>query len=152
MPQTKTESIIFTAMTAWLMVYCMTLYNTVLASGSFTNGTFLLALRDMWVEFVLIFLCAYFISSRFAKRMAFKVVQPTDRPIAIILAIQIFAVICQVALASVLGVWHGDGFTVQFVPNYVAAYCRNFIMAMPLQLLLVGPVARWIFRKAFRRA
>ena len=31
MPKTRGESIIFTAITAWMMVYIMTLYNTVLA-------------------------------------------------------------------------------------------------------------------------
>lgn len=42
MPKTKLESVIFTAITAWIMVYIMTLYNTVLAMGSFTNTTFLI--------------------------------------------------------------------------------------------------------------
>ena len=151
MPKTKLESVIFTAVTAWIMVYGMTLYNLVLATGSFTNGTFLLALKEMWLEYVIIALCAYFISSPAAKRLAFRVVRPGDRPIAIILTIQVFTVVCQVALASILGVWHGAGFTVQFLPNYLIAYCRNFMLALPLQLLLVGPLARFIFRLLFRR-
>ena len=67
MPKTRFQSIIFTLITAWMMVYVMTLYNIVLASGNFENRTFLLALEGMWVEFAIIFLCAYFISSRMAK-------------------------------------------------------------------------------------
>lgn len=151
MPKTKFESVIFTAITAWLMVYIMTLYNTALVSGTFMNATFLTALKEMWLEFVIIFLCAYFISSHLAKHFAFRVVKPGDRPIFMILAIQIFTVISQVALASILGVWHGYGFTSQFVPNYLSVYCRNFIMALPVQLLLVGPIARALFRLMFRR-
>ena len=81
------ESIIFTAITAWMMVYLMTLYNTVLASGNFTNHTFLIALKGMWIEFIIIFLLAYFVSGRIAKYFAFRVVQPGDRPIFIIFAI-----------------------------------------------------------------
>ena len=151
MPKTKFESVIFTAVTAWLMVYIMTLYNTVLASGTFVNATFLTALKGMWLEFLIIFLCAYFISSHAARYFAFRVVKPSDRPIFIILAIQTFTVIFQVALASILGVWHGYGFTSQFVPNYLTVYCRNFIMALPVQLFLVGPIARALFRLMFRR-
>ncbi len=151
MPKTKFESVIFTAITAWLMVYIMTLYNTVLASGTFVNATFLTALKGMWLEFVIIFLCAYFISSHVARHFAFRVVKPSDRPIFIILAIQTFTVISQVALASILGVWHGYGFTSQFVPNYLMVYCRNFIMALPVQVFLVGPIARALFRLMFRR-
>lgn len=151
MPKTKLESIVFTAVTAWFMVYIMTLYNIVLATGSFTNATFLTALKSMWMEFVIIFLCAYFISSRVAKYFAFRIVRPGDRQIMVIVTIQIFTVISQVALASILGVWHGYGFTAQFIPNYIATYCRNFVMALPVQLFLVGPAARALFRLLFRR-
>ena len=150
MPKTKLESVVFTAITAWLMVYGMTLYNLVLVAGSFTNASFLLALKEMWLEYVIIALCAYFISSPAAKKLAFRVVRPGDRPIAIILTIQVFTVVCQVALASILGVWHGWGFTAQFVPNYLLCYCRNFLMALPLQLLAAGPIARAVFRRLFR--
>lgn len=151
MPKTKFESIIFTAVTAWIMVYIMTLYNVVLASGNFTNVTFFIALKGMWIEFIIIFVCAYFISSHVAKYFAFRVVQPGDRPIAIIFAIQVFTVVSQVALASILGVYHGYGFTNQFIPNYLITYCRNFIMALPVQLFIAGPAARLIFRTVFRR-
>ena len=63
MPKTKPQSLFFTAVTAWMMVCGMTLYNFVLATGRFTNASFLLALKDMWFEFVVIFFCACFISS-----------------------------------------------------------------------------------------
>ena len=152
MPKTKFQTVVFTAVTAWLMVYIMTLYNVVLASGSFTNYTFWLALKGMWVEYILIALCAYFISGPIAKRLAFRVVQPGDRPIFIIFAIQIFTVVCQVALASILGVWHGYGFTAQFIPDYLTTYCRNFLMALPVQLFVAGPIARALFRLLFQPA
>ncbi len=151
MPKTKFESVIFTAVTAWIMVCIMTLYNTVLATDTFVNETFLIALKGMWLEFVIIFLCAYFISSPVAKHFAFCVVKPGDRPIAIILATQTFTVVSQVALASIMGVWHGYGFTSQFIPNYLATYCRNFIMALPVQLFIAGPITRKLFRLVFRR-
>lgn len=149
MPRTRGESIFFTAITAWMMVYVMTLYNTVLATGSFTNATFLIALKGMWIEYIIIALLAYFVSSHLAKMCAFRVVQPGDRPICIIFSIQIFTVIWQVAFASILGVYHGYGFTRNFIPDYLLTYCRNFIMAFPLQLIIVGPLARLIFRTLF---
>lgn len=149
MPKTRGESIFFTAITAWMMVYVMTLYNTVLAMGNFTNSTFLIALKRMWIEYIIIALLAYFVSGHLAKVCAFRIVQPGDRPIFIIFAIQTFTVIWQVAFASVLGVYHGYGFTSNFIPDYLTTYCRNFIMAFPLQLIIVGPLARLIFRTLF---
>ena len=151
MPETKKETVIFTAITAWIMVYIMTLYNNVWNTGVFTNGSFLNALTGMWVEFVIIFFCACFISSRVAKYFAFRIVRQTDRSIIIIFAIQIFTVVSQVALASILGVYHGYGFTDQFIPDYLITYCRNFVMALPVQLFIAGPAARNLFRLMFRR-
>lgn len=151
MPKTRGESIFFTAITAWMMVYCMTLYNTVLATGDFTNKSFLDALKNMWIEYIIIFLLAYFVSGHIAKYLAFRVVQPGDRPICIILCIQTFTVVMQVAFASIIGVYHGYGFTMNFIPDYIMTYCRNFIMALLLQLFIVGPLARLIFRTVFIR-
>ena len=105
----------------------------------------------MWIEYIIIFLCAYFISGRAARHFAFHIVQKGDRPIAIILAIQTFTVVFQVALASIIGLWHGYGFTSQFMPDYLTVYVRNFIMALPVQLFIAGPIARSLFRLAFRR-
>lgn len=107
MPKTRGESIFFTSITAWMMAYVMTLYNTVLATGTFTNLTFFIALKNMWIEYIIIGLLAYFVSGHLAKMCAFRVVQPGDRPIFIIFAIQTFTVIWQVAFASVISVFHG---------------------------------------------
>ena len=123
MPKTKFEAIVFTAITAWMIVYVMTLYNTVLATSSFTNSTFLIILKSMWIEFVIIFLCAYLI--------------------------QVFTVISQVALASILGVYHSYGFDTQFIPHYLITYCRSFMIALPVQLFIVGAMARYLFRVLF---
>ena len=140
MPKTKPQKLFFTAVTAWFMVYIMTIYNMVLANGAFTNSTFLLALQDMWIEYIIIFLCALFISSPIATKLAFN-----------IFTIQIFTVICQVTFASFIGVFHSYGFTSDFIPNYLSVYCLNFIMALPIQLIVAGPVSRFIFRKIFCR-
>ena len=149
MSKTKFQSVIFTAITAFIMVYFMTLYNTVLASKTFTNYTFLIALKGMWIEYIIIFLCAFFISSGIAKKLAFKVVDKDTKQIYVIFMIQIFTVVVQVALASIIGVYHGYGFTSNFIPDYLVTYCKNFVMAMPLQLFIAGPITRKLFRMIF---
>lgn len=49
------------------MVYIMTLYNTVLAMGSFTNASFLIALKGMWVEFVMAMPAQLFVAGPLAR-------------------------------------------------------------------------------------
>lgn len=39
MPKAKFESVIFTVVTAWIMVYIMTFYSTVLEISTFANAT-----------------------------------------------------------------------------------------------------------------
>ena len=63
--------------------------------------------------------------------------------------IQVFTVISQVALASILGVYHGYGFDSQFIPLYLITYCRNFMMALPVQLFIVGPMVRYLLEFYF---
>lgn len=151
MPKTKAESLFFTAVTAWLMVYVMTLYNHVLTSGTFSGQIMLNALKGMWIEYFIIFLLAYFVSGRLSKSFAFTFVKNVDNPIVIILVIQFFMVILQVAFASIIGVYHKHGFTMNIITDYLTTYGRNFILALPLQVILVGPAARYIFRIIFRR-
>ena len=63
--------------------------------------------------------------------------------------IQVFTVISQVALASILGVYHSYGFDTQFIPHYLITYCRSFMIALPVQLFIVGAMARYLFRVLF---
>lgn len=151
MPKTKFESFVFTAITAWTMVYIMTLYNKVLDHGTFENNTFLVALKAMWIEYIISFLCAFFISSRVSKYFAFRIMQPGDRPIFIIFAIQIFTIVSQVALMSIMGVVERYGINSQVIPNYISTYCTNFLLALPAQLFISGPIARMVFQQLFRR-
>ena len=147
MPRTRGESIFFTAITAWMMVYVMTVYNTVLATGSFTNTTFLIALKGMWIEYIIIGLLAYFVSGHLSKMCAFRVVQPGDRPIFIIFAIQTFTVIWQVAFASVIGVYHGHGFPtattlsgISFTTTLPAPITEFFPIVTPGTIIVPAPI------------
>ena len=96
------------------------------------------------------FFMRLFISARIAKKLAFRVVKPGNRPIAVIFAIQVFTVVIQVALAGLIGVYRGYGFTAQLLPNYITVYCKNFIMALPVQIFIAGPIARALFHLMFK--
>ena len=63
--------------------------------------------------------------------------------------IQVFTVVGQVALASILEIYHGYGFDSRFIPNYLMTYCCNFISALSVQLFIIGSSARYLFRVLF---
>lgn len=59
-------------------------------------------------------------------------------------------VLGMVTLMSVYGLvaqgqLHGD-----ILPKYLRAWGFNFIMALPLQLIIVGPISRYFLQKKFK--
>ena len=76
--------------------------------------------------------------------------KPTDRPIFIILCIQTFTVCTMVPLMSLLGTIESSGIASNLIFICLQTICIfNFIMAYPLQILVVGPFCRFIFRHLF---
>ena len=89
MPKTRFQSIIFTALMVFCIVYCMTVYNIALKFGGLNNLVFLLALKEMWLEYVVVFCLIYFVITNTAKKLAFRVIDPAkSQPIFLVLAIQ----------------------------------------------------------------
>ena len=73
----------------------------------------------------------------------------TDRPIFIILCIQTFTVCTMVPLMSLLGTIESSRITSNLIFIWLQTICLKFIMAYPLQILVVGPFCRLIFRHLF---
>ena len=96
MPKTKFQSIIFTALMVFCMVFCMTVYTISLNSGVFDFQTFSLAIREMWLEYIVVFCLIFFLITNTSKKLAFRIIQPNCLPpIFTILSIQCFTV-CQI--------------------------------------------------------
>ena len=88
MPKTKFQSVIFTALMAFCMVYCMTVYTITLNYGALSYQIFLMAIKEMWLEYIVVFCLIFFLITNTAKRLAFSIINPEcTQPIYIILAI-----------------------------------------------------------------
>lgn len=144
MPKTKIEGFIFTLINAVLMVYFMTVYNIAIAGNEgLVNNTFLLALKSFYKELLIAIPLAYFFASPFAKRQAMNLVDPKkDNKMLVILSIQTFTVLTMVSLMSIYILIVKDLLNINFICNYINLVCKNFIMAYPLQIFIVGPIAR----------
>ena len=153
MPKTKFESIIFTLINAVLMVYFMTVYNIAIASNEgLVNKTFLLALNSFYKELLIAIPLAYFFASPFAKKQAMKIVNPEkDNKMLVILSIQTFTVLTMVSLMSIYILIVKNLLNTNFICNYINLLCKNFIMAYPLQIFIVGPIARRTLSLIFQK-
>ncbi len=133
------------------MIFLMGVYNVAIHTGGLKYSTFLYAAHSFLSEWIIGFLLALFVAGKAAKYLAFKIAAPQDRAIFIILCIQAFTVCVMVPLMSMVGAIEQNGITAELPVIWIQTAVINFLMALPLQIFLVGPACRKIFRAIFRR-
>ncbi|HHD2753224.1 TPA: DUF2798 domain-containing protein [Clostridium perfringens] len=150
MGNTKFQKFIFTLMMCFGMVLCMTVYNMILNDG--LNSSLLSNLfKDFWFGFIVALFLDVFVVSKLAKPLAFKIVKPTENthPLKIVIAISTCMVIGMVLLMSLYGSIVVAGFNLEAIKIYPYCIARNFIVALPLNLLIISPLVRFSFGKVF---
>lgn len=149
MPKNKFQEFIFTLMTSGCMIFIMGVYNTALHMGGLGTEAVVRAAHSFPLEWLIGFLCAFFMAGRTAKYFAFKIILPQDRAIFKILCIQTFTVCVMVPLMSLLGVVESAGLTGGIVWLWLQTIVLNFIVAYPLQIFVAGPFCRFLLRCFF---
>ncbi|WP_160723043.1 DUF2798 domain-containing protein [Bacillus sp. USDA818B3_A] len=148
MPTTKKESIIFGTMMCFGMVVVMTVYNL------YINGLFgKLALGEIIIEgiigFIIALLLDLFIVGPAAKKVAFLLPFDKSKKVNVILSISFCMIVGMVLFMSLYGFTTAvltNGFPSESILlSYLTIVWKNFIFAFPLQLLIMGPVVRFLF-------
>lgn len=149
MPKTKFQSVVFTALMVFCMVYCMTVYTISLNAGALSGKVLALAIREMWLEYIVVFCLIFFFITENAKKLAFKVITPGSvPPIFTVLSIQCFTVLQIVPIITLFATFAHGGVSGWFCRwLQLAALC--FPAALCLQLFFVGPLVRRVFRSLF---
>ena len=150
MGQTKSQKFIFTLMMCFGMVLGMTVYNMLLNEG-FSDQSFNHLLKDFWLGFIVALILDVFVVGKLAKPIAFKIVKPNKdtKPIKVILTISSCMVVGMVLCMSMYGAIIAKGFTIEALKLYPICIGLNFIVALPLNLLIVSPLVRFLFGRLF---
>lgn len=74
---------------ATIMVFGMVVYNVALNTGGVSKDTFLFALRELPIMVPIAFVLEFFVVGKIARKLAFTVMRPDDRPQFITYAISI---------------------------------------------------------------
>lgn len=153
MPQNKRESLIYTIIMCFLMVLWMSMYNITLYAGQFSFQV----VKDAWLGLPLAYIVAicldWFLVSGLAKGFAFRfLVKPDSSTLRKVISISSCMVIPMVIFMSLYGglevcVRSGEWNSLPII--WLSNIPKNFIMALPFQLLVAGPIVRTVFRKAF---
>ena len=147
MPKNKFQDVIFTIIMALIMVYGMVVYNVALNTGGVTGQTFFLALHELPIMVPVAFVLEFFIVGKIARRLAFSVMKPTDRPQFITYAISICICCIMCPTMSLIATFL---FKTPSFGTWVQTFAFNFPMAICWQMFYCGPLVRLIFRLIFR--
>lgn len=153
MPQNKRESLIYTVLMCFCMVLWMSMYNVTLHMGGFSMEV----LKEGWLGFPIAYVfamcCDWFLVSGLAKKFAFTyLVKPEDSVLKKVICISCSMVVPMVIIMSMYGAVEGcvrSGAWSQLLMIWMTNIPKNFIMALPFQLIVAGPLVRFIFRSAF---
>nr|WP_321291719.1 DUF2798 domain-containing protein [uncultured Trichococcus sp.] len=153
MPQNRRESLIYTVLMCFFMIFWMSIYNVSREMGTLSLESVKVAWMGMPIAYAIGFICDWFIVSKIAKKIAFNyLLTPNSSQIRKVSTISCCMVIPMAILMSMFGAvelllrsgeW--NNFLVIWLGNIIA----NLILALPLQLIVAGPIIRIIFRIVF---
>lgn len=149
-PENKKEAFYFGIMMCFGMVVIMTFYNFAI-NGLIGKMTFMEGLISFVSGFVVALILDFLIVGPLAKKIAFML--PFDKTNKVYVVIMIST--CMViGMASCMSFY---GFMVSYFNNsltgdslitsYLSIFIKNFVVAYPLQLIIMGPIVRGIFVK-----
>lgn len=152
MPKTKFQSVVFTAIMVFCMVFCMTAYTIALKFGGLSYQVFGLAIKEMWIEYIVVYLLIFFVITKTAQKLAFRIFTPgVDKPIFLILAIQCFTVCLIVPTITLFATLLHNGLTGEWLVQWLQLVFLCFPVALCLQVFFIGPLVRFIFRMLFKK-
>lgn len=149
MPRNWKEEVVFTAIMAGLMVLVMVGYNVALAQG-FTKGFILDVLAEYPGGLFVAVLLDLLIVGPLAKKLAFKYIindYMKKNVVLIGITISVMMVLGMVSCMSLFGIIMAHNMGGNVLATYGHTWLFNLIMALPLQLLIVGPIARTVLSK-----
>ncbi|AMR02717.1 MULTISPECIES: DUF2798 domain-containing protein [Bacillus] len=150
MPTTRKENLQFGMMMCLGMVIVMTFYNLLMNEAGGPIYIKEIAL-ELLIGFIIALLIEICIVGPCAKKIVFMLPFDKSKKINIIVAMATTMVIGMVFFMSFFGMTmmhlHGGLQGDSFVSIYVSIFIKNFIMAYPLQLIIMGPLVRFLFAK-----
>lgn len=156
LPSNFCESMVFTLLMSMFMASIMFLYNHAIHSGGLTWETFKAFNYQFFIFWGIAYVLALFVAHPLAEKITFKVVNPKkDSKIIISLVMSTMMVGLMVSFMSIVGVVinaiNFNSFSVEIILEYFSSVFKGFIFALPLNILIVGPLVREIFSFIYKK-
>lgn len=135
------------------MVVVMTFYNLLL-NGLIGKIPIKGILIQLMLGFIIAFLLELFIVGPVVYKIAFSLPYDKSKQIFVILSMSLFMVVGMVLFMSLYGLgtayFYNSLGEEEILKSYFSIVFNNFIFAFPLQLIIMGPLVRYLFAKIFK--
>lgn len=148
MGKNKKESLIFVLMIAATMVFIMSCYNILIMDGP-SWGVLTHAVMGFIPAYLFALIGDLFIVGKIVKKIIPNFVKPTDSMKKRGLFMCFFTGTGMVIWMSFFGAVVNVGFGPDLLLAYGMGILKNYIFAIPLNLLIVSPLIRMLFFKMF---
>ncbi len=143
------ENFIFSLMVCFLMVLGMTVYNTYLhADFGQVNLIAALASTTFVAIFAVAFVIDWFAVAPIVKSVVKKFTNehtPFIKKVILISSLMVLLMCTAMSLIATVA----QGYQGSLIAAYAKTFALNIVVALPLQFLVVGPIARAVFFKVF---
>ncbi|WP_422656827.1 hypothetical protein ACK8P5_13660 [Paenibacillus sp. EC2-1] len=150
MPTTKKENFYFGSMMCVGMVIFMTSYNLI-TNDLIGKISWKGILLQLILGFIVALLLESFIVGPIAKKIALSLPFDKSNKVVFILSLSLCMVCGMVVCMSVFGLvsaYLANSLVGEsLIYSYLSIVFKNFVFALPLQLLIIGPVVRFLFSK-----
>jgi len=151
MPTTKFQKVVFAFITVIITVHLFVFYNLAISMGGMSNQVFIASRKIVPIEFAFAFLLEIFIASPLSEKFAFRVVNPReDKPYVVTTAIICATVGLMCPMMSFVATILYNGFTAEFVAQWMQKIVFNFPFAFFSQLFFIQPFVRLLFGVIFK--
>lgn len=144
----KKEHFIFILMICTTMVFIMSCYNVAIMEG-FSANVLVHAAMGFPAAFVFALIGDIFIVGKIVKAITGKLLKPSDSMKKRGIYMSFFTGCGMVLWMSFFGAAVNVGFGPNLLPAYGMGIVKNFVFAIPLNLLIVSPLIRVLFFKMF---
>ena len=151
MPKTKFQTVIFTLLMSFVMVYALICYNIALNTGKMENSVFLAAFHEMLIMWPVAFFLELFVVDKLAHKLALKFTDPQkENPKWFVLTLSSMIVCLMCPAMSLIATLLFKKPGIEVVSVLLQTFVLNFPMAFFSQIFFIDPFVRTVFGLIFK--
>ncbi len=146
MQKSKLQSLIFTIVMAFFMVYGMICYNIALNIGGMTNQVFVMAFHELVIMWPVAIILELFIVEKLSLKLTLRCVDQNASKLSftIVMCSMIVCLMCPMMSFVATLLFKNAG--KEIIAVWLQTTVFNFPMALAWQIFFVGPLVRNMFK------